>query len=133
MCDAGPFNQRGAMGSKPNVEKRRLWKRHLLAVQGSGLSAAAYCRLHGLPYKSMVYWKRVLPGYELQAGPGPIPGSDFEEITALVLREPPQALATGPIAVSLRVEVGGRFRIEVAGDFSSCVFAKLVHTLEKLR
>ena len=121
------------MARKPNEERRRLWKSHLLAVQESALSAAAYCRLHGLSYKSLSYWKRVLPISEVQTEHGPVPDSDFEEITALFPCALPRSMATGPKADPLRVEVGGRFRIEVAGDFSPDVFAKLVRTLEGLR
>ena len=113
--------------------KRRLWRQHIGAVHGSGLSAAAYCRLHGLPYKSFVYWKRVLPGTVAKMEHSPVLESDFEEITAIVPCGLPRAMTADKGFTSLRVEVGDRFRIEVAGDFSPVVFAKLVRTLEELR
>jgi len=108
-----------------------LWRQHLQAVPDSGLSAAAYCRLHGLSYKSFVYWKRVLPGGVVQTEYNSAPDSDFEEITAIVPCTLPQARAADRGFAPLRVEVGGRFRIEVAGDFSATVFAKLIRTLEE--
>ena len=113
--------------------KRRLWRQHIQAVQGSGLSAAAYCRLHGLSYKSMTYWKRVLPESVAQTEHSSVLDIDFEEITAIVPCVLPQAMAADQSVAPLRVKVGGRFRIEVAGDFSPVVFAKLVRTLEELR
>lgn len=114
-------------------EKRRLWQRHIQTMRRSGLSAAAYCRLHGLPYKNYVYWKRVLPEFAVETEDGPVLESDFEEITSIVPHEQPPGMFTGPIAAPLRVEVGGRFCIEVAGDFSPVVFAKVVRTLEAMR
>jgi len=119
--------------TSPQEEKRRLWQRHILAVQESDLSAAAYCRLHGLSYQSFAYWKRVLPGSLDQTEHNSVVESDFEEITAIVPCALPRAVAADQGFSPFRVEVGGRFRIEVAGNFSSVVFAKLVRTLEELR
>ena len=119
--------------TSPREEKRRLWLEHIQAAQGSGLSAAAYCRLHGLSYKSFVYWKRVLSESALQAEHSSVLETDFEEITAIVPCALPRAIVADQGFASLRVEVGGRFRIEVQGDFSPAVFAKLVRTLEALR
>lgn len=119
--------------TSPREEKRKLWRQHILAVHGSGLSAAAYCRLHGLPYKSFVYWKRVLPGTVAKMEHSSVLESDFEEITAIVPCRLPQTVPADRGVTSLRVEVGSRFRIEIAGDFSPVVFAKLVRTLEELR
>jgi len=117
----------------PREEKRQLWRQHLQAVPDSGLSAAAYCRLHGLSYKSFVYWKRVLPGAVVQMEHNSVLESDFEEITAIVPCGLPRTIPADRGFTPLRVEVGGRFRIEVAGDFSPVVFAKLVRMLEELR
>jgi len=55
------------------------------------------------------------------------------EITAIVPCGLPRTMTADKGFTSLRVEVGDRFRIEVAGDFSPVVFAKLVRTLEELR
>ena len=119
--------------TSPREEKRRSWRHHLQTVPGSGLSAAAYCRLHGLSYKSFVYWKRVLSGVVVPTEYNSTPDSDFEEITAIVPCGLPRAMTADRGLTPLRVEVGDRFRIEVAGDFSPVVFAKLVRTLEELR
>ena len=119
--------------TSPREEKRRLWRHHIQAVQGTDLSAAAYCRLHGLSYQSFVYWKRVLPEAVDQTEHSTALESDFEEITAIVPCALPLAMAANQGFAPLRVEFGGRFRIEVAGDFSPVVFAKLVRTLEELR
>ena len=122
----------------PNEEKRRKWREHLHQLQNSRLSGAAYCRLHGLPLKSLAYWKRVLVVTELTAVNTP-PKSEpdaivpnFEEITSLVPRTLPQAVTTQPSMGTLRVQVGGRFCIEVDGDFSPAVLGRLVRTLEQL-
>ena len=119
--------------TSPHEEKHRLWRQHILAVQGSDLSAAAYCRLHGLSYQSFAYWKRVLPWAAIQTEHSSVLESDFEEITAIVPCALPRTVAADQGLTPLRVEVGGRFRIEIAGDFSPAVFAKLIRTLEELR
>lgn len=114
-------------------EKRRLWQQHILALPGSGLSAAAYCRMHGLSYKSFAYWKRVLAVNASEAAQHCVHESDFEEITTVVSCAISRKMETDQSVAALRVEVGGRFRIEVAGDFSPVVLAKMVRTLEALR
>jgi hypothetical protein len=133
MCDVPSLKEGTMTCTSPREEKRQFWRQHILAVPGSGLSAAAYCRLHGLQYKNFVYWKRVLPGAVVQMEYSSVLESDFEEITAIVPCGLPRTMTADLGFTALRVEIGGRFRIEVAGDFSPVVFAKLVRTLEELR
>lgn len=42
------------------VDKASMWGRHQAAWRESGLSAAAYCRRHGLAYAQWMYWQRRL-------------------------------------------------------------------------
>ncbi len=42
--------------------KRGVWQERMEAWRASGISAAAFCRSHGLGYSQFVYWQRVLRG-----------------------------------------------------------------------
>ncbi|MGH8111058.1 MAG: IS66 family insertion sequence element accessory protein TnpA [Rhodanobacteraceae bacterium] len=40
--------------------KAEVWSAHLAACRASGLSAAAFCREHGLAYAQYMYWQHRL-------------------------------------------------------------------------
>ena len=40
--------------------KSEVWRGRLQAWRDSGVSAAAFCRQHDLPYPQFIYWKRRL-------------------------------------------------------------------------
>lgn len=42
------------------ASKSEVWRGRLQAWRDSGVSAAAFCRQHGLPYPQFIYWKRRL-------------------------------------------------------------------------
>jgi hypothetical protein len=77
---------------------RVFWSRHVAAVEGSGLSRAAYCRQHGLDYATFRLWTRRL---------------------AKDLSESANAQALVPLRVSTRSEVGGgELRLQVGAGVS---------------
>ena len=103
--------------------KQAFWKARVDAWKRSGLSAAEYCRRHGLSYHAFRYWKRKL-------------GKDVGEAVSLV--PVPGGVLQGEIhhhgcrAADLVLNIKGRFTIEVGEGFSPATLARLVSTLEAL-
>lgn len=122
------------MAPTSRESRAAFWRAHLHAWRGSGLSQAAYCRLHGLSLRAMRYRKRTLSldvpaehdGTTLASQPGKDPGVTF--VPVLLPRSPAGVEAVVP----LQVVLGKRIRIQVDGDFDPALLAKLVRTLEAL-
>ena len=74
----------------------RFWAQHITSVVGSGMSKAAYCRLHGLDYRTFYRWYRRLGG---EAAGGSTQG---QALVPIAVRSP--ALAAEPV---MRLQLGG--------------------------
>ena len=114
------------MRTQPATKRRtksgnqKFWLAHVNACQKSGLSRAEYCRQHNLSHHQLRYWhqKHEQSGQsETIFAPVPL----ARALTSYKHREWESAL---------RVEVGGRFKVEVADDFSPLILAQLINTLE---
>ena len=60
--------------------KCEVWRGRLQAWRDSGVSAAAFCRQHDLPYPQFIYWKRRLG----KAASGLVPVAVHASSTATV-------------------------------------------------
>ena len=99
------------------TEKRRIWQGHIEAFRASGMTRAAFCRLHGLKLHQFIYWKKRF-------------NKSCSASVSLVEVKLPRVCAQ-PQA-SLRVVVGAGRRIEVDRGFDPVTLVQLIHTLERL-
>jgi transposase-like protein len=106
------------------------WRERIAAYAASGLSLEAFCRREGNSSSAMRLWQRRLyGGEEVDLGaqtPAIVPVA--QEVVTAALALPDAARTASP----LRVHVGGRFQIDIAGDFVAPVLVKLLRTLEQL-
>lgn len=98
-----------------NEEKRKFWEEQLQEWKSSGLSQADYCRRQGLSIKSFGYWKRRLSAGNL----------------SLSLVEVRAFHAVCSPSKPLKLEVGGRFGIEIDRDFDAETLHRLLKVLER--
>ncbi len=114
--------------------KAAFWRAHLRTWRVSGLSQAAYCRLHGLSLKSMNYRNRTL-SLDFPAEEGDSSTTGNTKATPAITFVP-VPLPRGPAGVGafapLQVVLGERLRIRVDGDFDPALLMKLIRTLEAL-
>jgi len=111
----------GLVSGKRN-SKQAFWKARVDAWKRSGLSAAEYCRRHGLSYHAFRYWRRKLgKGGGVPVSLVPVPG--------VIPREESHHACN---AADLRLKLKGRFTVEVGDGFSPATLARLVSTLEAL-
>jgi len=105
-----------------------LWRSHVEAWRGSGLSISAYCRQHGISRDAFIYRRRKCNTAQSSCV--------LEKSSISIVRVPLQTLLqpleTLPSPATLRLTVAARFHIDVGGDFSAQVLEKLVATLERL-
>ena len=87
-----------------------------------GYSWAEYCRLNNLSYHALAYWQKRI-GTEIE----PELTSSIVPVAQIPAREFPLQASTVP---SFTVDLKGRFRIEVAENFSSSMLIRLIKTLE---
>lgn len=102
---------------------RAYWREQVTAWQGSGLSQAAYCRREAVSASSLGLWAR---RFAHEWGDG--------DATPVIVAVSPQQLApalpdASPEFAPLRLHVGERFRVDIAGDFPSPALRKLLHVL----
>lgn len=102
------------------TSKRKIWQAHLKAWGSSGLSRAEYCRQQNLSYHAFRYWGKKLLGRQ---------GSKPAFVAVPALRVEQFSLCRNEVA-RLKVDLGGRYRIEVHDDFSSATLTRLLSTLE---
>ena len=74
------------------------------AFEQSGMSGAAFARLHGIRYTTFAYWRHARRQRGKAAEPA---GVGFQEVTIQSVR------ASGP-ALTIELPGGGRFRLERA-------------------
>nr|MBF0221781.1 hypothetical protein [Desulfobulbaceae bacterium] len=102
---------------------RKIWLTHVNAWQQSGLSRAEYSRQHNLSHHQLRYWQKK---NELQESPGltfvPVP---LASVVKHSTRHNTQEWKS-----FLKVEINGRFKVEVADEFSPAILARLITTLE---
>ena len=102
---------------------RAYWRGQVAAWRGSGLSQAAYCRREAVPASSLGLWVRRLAREQIDENAAPV----------IVAVSPRQLAPTLPDAppdfVPLRLHVGERFRVDIAGDFPAPALRKLLHVL----
>jgi len=102
--------------------KQVFWKAHISAMDRSGLSLAEYCRRHGLSCSAFRYWRRKLgKGAGTPVSLVPVPGVIPQEESHHACN-----------AADLRLNLKGRFTVEVGDGFSPATLARLVSTLEAL-
>jgi hypothetical protein len=107
---------------KDDHASRRFWQAHMKALQKSGYSRAEYCRLNNLSYHALAYWqKRIGTEVETELTSSIVP------VAQIPARELPLQSSTVP---SFTVDLKGRFKIEVAENFSSSTLIRLINTLE---
>jgi hypothetical protein len=75
----------------------------LEAFERSGMSGAAFARLHGIRYTTFACWRHARRQRRKAAGPA---GAGFQEVTI-------QPATAGP-ALTIELPGGGRFRLERA-------------------
>jgi len=103
--------------------RRRHWEAHLEACGKSGLSQAEYCRRNNLKSNRFTYWKTK---FKNEATPSvkfvPVPTTSNSFSSAMKPSSP----------AALKLEVAGRFHIEIGEAFVPDTLIKLVATLERI-
>lgn len=117
--------QRSDARRRTSSSNQKFWRAHVVACQKSGLSRAEYCRQHNISHHQLRYWhkKQEQPG---QTSPVQ-PGITFAPIA--LTRTVKNTCHVGWVS-TLRVEVGNRFKVEVADEFSPVILARLISVLE---
>ena len=97
----------------------KIWQAHLKAWDSSGFSRAEYCRQQNLSYPAFKYWEKKLISR---------PSSPPAFVTVPAVRVEQAMLGRKEVA-RLKVDLGGRYRIEVYDDFSSVTLSRLLSLL----
>ena len=123
------------------------WRERIAAFEASGLTLEAFCRQEGNSSSAMRLWRRRLgagngvqtastaqapvivtvpsPVVAAAMGPGEPPDACFQGSPRP--RQPQPPFANGPF---LRLHVGERYQVDIAGDFAAPVLGKLLAVLE---
>jgi hypothetical protein len=128
------------------IRNRRLfWGGHVAAWRESGLTQAAYSRLHKIAATSLSYWShRESHRIPLSSGNETLSEKIYGEIensgvsTEVKFVPVPGELLkrSGKAGISqghLTLHVGSRFRVEIPSDFSPDALSQVVQVLESLR
>jgi len=107
---------------KDDKNNRRFWLAHMKALLKSGYSRAEYCRLNNLSYHALAYWQKRI-GTEVE----PEMTSSIVPVAQIPAQQISLQTTTAP---SFTVDLKGRFKIEVAENFSSSMLIQLINTLE---
>jgi len=118
----------GQIARRRSPQKREFWQGHCQAWKSSGLRLKEYCQQHELSISAFGYWRRK---FGQKRKPVIVPVNLPVPFQA-GLQETPHSLV-GPAPLSpLMVHVGGRFVVELGGDFDPVVLEKLVVSLEHI-
>lgn len=110
-------------GTRKNKENnRRFWQAHVKTWRKSGYSRAEYCRMNSLSYDALTYWQQ-RTGITVS----PEGGNSIIPVAQISAGNFPIRATTTP---SLKVDLKGRFKIEVTEDFSPNMLTRLINTLE---
>jgi len=102
---------------------RAYWREQVAAWRGSGLSQAAYCRREAVSASSLGLWARRFAHERVDGDAAPV-------IVAVSPRQLAPAMPdASPEFVPLRLHVGERFQVDIAGDFPAPALRKLLHVL----
>ena len=102
---------------------RAYWREQVAAWRGSCLSQAAYCRREAVSASSLGLWARRFAREQIDENAAPV-------IVAVSPRQlAPATLDVSPDFAPLRLHVGERFRVDIAGDFPAPALRKLLHVL----
>ena len=118
------------------------WRERVAAFEASGLTLEAFCRQEGNSSSAMRLWRRRLgAGSGVQTAstaqapvivtvPSPVVAAAMapeEPPGSLRARQPEKPFVNAPF---LRLHVGGRYQVDIAGDFAAPVLGKLLAVLE---
>ena len=106
------------LSRKEAVRSNRTWQAHMKAWQQSGLSGKEYCRQYQLSYYAFIYWKKKLDR---------LPPPSVELVPL------PARMHHASRGNAIKVEVGGRFKVEIPDDFTPGTLSKVIATLEECR
>lgn len=116
---------------KTSPEKFAYWRGHVEGWRSSGLTQQAYCREQGISKNTLCYWVRRLAcesgGQKSDANAAPVvvTVAPRQLIPTMTSAMPEASPETAP----LRLHVGARFRVDIAGDFAAPVLGKLLRVL----
>ena len=117
LAERGPGRQ---------ARNRARWRRHVAAQADSGLSAAAYCRRHGLNPKCFYRWRRILA-----QGKRDTPGAGAPDVNAAQPLFAEVRVSQAPPASSgVEVCIAGGRVIRVAPGFDAPTLCRVVSALE---
>ena len=94
----------------PPAERERYWKEQVSLKQNSGLSAAAYCRLHGISWDQFGYWERKFR--KLPASPALVP-------VRLNVSDVSATAASLPVVCSVTLRSGAELKLHDVKALSS--------------
>lgn len=94
---------------------QKIWRTHVNAWQKSGLSRAEYCRQNNLSHHALGYWHKKSGQVGMTLVPVPL---------SVKVSEPQDYIP------ALKVEIGNRFKVEVADGFTPATLTRLIATLE---
>ncbi len=110
--------------SKPrDPAKERFWRHTLEQFHASGLSVAAFCRLHHLPPGSLYAWRRTLADRDRQAA-----AADLPQFVPVLLPAP-AGTNDAPAAFELLLPQGRVLRVPASFDADS--LRRLLAVLEQ--
>ena len=105
--------------STRNTSNNKIWQAHLKSWVSSGLSRAEYCRQQNISYHAFKYWEK-----KLLVKKSSTPA--FVSVPAVRIE---QSFLSSDESAKLRVDIRGRYRIEVYDDFSPVTLSRLISTL----
>ena len=103
------------LSTRKTLLSKKTWQAHFKVWRQSGLSGKEYCRQYHLSYHAFVYWKKKLNKL-------PIKTVEFVPVSSLI-----QAAEPGSV---LKVEVGGRFKVEISESFTPDILGRVIEVLE---
>jgi transposase-like protein len=101
-----------------DLKKEAIWRRHMKAQVGSGMSVGAYCRRHGLPGHGFYWWRRELSRRDAQQSPAFVP--------VTVAAQTPAGAGEGRIEIFLARDR----RVRVTGTVDRQMLADVLSVLE---